>query len=205
MAALRRYANLLITMLLGGLWHGAAWTFVLWGGLHGVFLVINHAWRALRRRLRLPRVPGGRMIAGAITFVAVVLAWVVFRASTFDVALRLAGAMFTPPAGSLPASFEGLLPSLVVHQPALLWGFTSRSSVLMATLAWYAAGLLVVWGLPNAQQWLSLERRARSAEVAGASAANWQPTRTTAVLVGSVFAIAVLAFKQNSPFLYFQF
>ena len=203
--SLRRYGNLLVTMLLGGLWHGASWTFVLWGGLHGVFLIINHAWRTLRRRLRLPRVPGGTMIAGAITFVAVVLAWVVFRASTFDVALRLTGAMFTPPAGSLPESFEGLLPSLVAHQPALLWGFTSRSSVLMATLAWYAAGLLVVWGLPNAQQWLSLERRARSAEVAGASAASWQPTRTTAVLVGSAFAIAVLAFKQNSPFLYFQF
>ncbi len=47
----RRYANLLVTMLLGGLWHGAAWTFVLWGALHGAFLAINHGWIALRRRL----------------------------------------------------------------------------------------------------------------------------------------------------------
>ena len=45
----RRYANLLIVMILGGLWHGAAWTFVLWGTVHGVLLVINHAWHALRR------------------------------------------------------------------------------------------------------------------------------------------------------------
>src|SRR6185295_4237272 len=42
----RRYLNLMITMLLGGLWHGAGWTFVIWGGLHGLYLVINHAWQA---------------------------------------------------------------------------------------------------------------------------------------------------------------
>jgi len=47
----RRYVNIMITMLLGGLWHGAGWTFVVWGGLHGIYLVVNHAWQALRRRL----------------------------------------------------------------------------------------------------------------------------------------------------------
>src|SRR5205807_252727 len=47
----RRYVNLFITMLLGGLWHGANWTFVLWGGLHGVFLAINHAWRKIDVRM----------------------------------------------------------------------------------------------------------------------------------------------------------
>ena len=41
----------MLTMLLGGLWHGAGWTFVVWGGLHGIYLVINHVWHALRRRL----------------------------------------------------------------------------------------------------------------------------------------------------------
>ena len=51
LGAPRRYANLMITMLLGGLWHGAGWTFVIWGGLHGIFLVINHAWHGLRRAL----------------------------------------------------------------------------------------------------------------------------------------------------------
>ena len=47
----RRYRNLMVTMLLGGLWHGAAWTYVLWGALHGAFLCVNHAWRALTHRL----------------------------------------------------------------------------------------------------------------------------------------------------------
>ena len=47
----RQYANILIVMLIGGLWHGAAWTFVLWGGLHGLFIVVNHIWRACRKTL----------------------------------------------------------------------------------------------------------------------------------------------------------
>ena len=49
----RRYVNLIVTMLLGGLWHGAGWTFVLWGALHGVYLVVNHLWREAKARLGL--------------------------------------------------------------------------------------------------------------------------------------------------------
>ena len=47
----RRYVNLMLTMLLGGLWHGASWTFVIWGGLHGAYLVVNHGWQWLREKL----------------------------------------------------------------------------------------------------------------------------------------------------------
>ena len=47
----RRYVNLMLTMLLGGLWHGASWTFVIWGGLHGAYLVVNHGWQCLREKL----------------------------------------------------------------------------------------------------------------------------------------------------------
>jgi alginate O-acetyltransferase complex protein AlgI len=73
----RRYANLLITMLLGGLWHGASWTFVIWGGLHGAYLTINHLWR--RAGLQLPA-----PIAWAITFGAVMIGWVFFRAPSLQ-------------------------------------------------------------------------------------------------------------------------
>src|SRR6185312_2728715 len=61
----RRYLNLMATMLLGGLWHGAAWTFVAWGALHGAYLIANHAWLALRQRLALP--PGGSGALGRVT------------------------------------------------------------------------------------------------------------------------------------------
>jgi alginate O-acetyltransferase complex protein AlgI len=50
----RRYLNLMIAMLLGGLWHGAAWTFVIWGGVHGAMLALNHGWHYLRRKVGLP-------------------------------------------------------------------------------------------------------------------------------------------------------
>jgi alginate O-acetyltransferase complex protein AlgI len=72
----RRYANLMITMLLGGLWHGAAWTFVIWGGLHGLYLMINHGWATLGRPSSHPF---ARLMASAMTFVAVVVGWVFFR------------------------------------------------------------------------------------------------------------------------------
>jgi D-alanyl-lipoteichoic acid acyltransferase DltB (MBOAT superfamily) len=49
----RRYVNLLATMLIGGLWHGAGWTFIAWGALHGIYLVINHAWNAIKQVLAI--------------------------------------------------------------------------------------------------------------------------------------------------------
>src|SRR6185436_15296450 len=92
----RRYANLLATMVLGGLWHGAAWTFVAWGALHGFYLAVNHAWRSLRARQgqdpeRSTR--GGRAAACALTFVAVVVGWVVFRADSLTTAGAILHAM----------------------------------------------------------------------------------------------------------------
>lgn len=84
----RRYRNLAATMLLGGLWHGASWTFVFWGGLHGAYLAINHAFQASTAGVR--RLPAGRLMAHAcawlLTFAAVVVAWVFFRATSFEAA-----------------------------------------------------------------------------------------------------------------------
>src|ERR1700761_3796030 len=74
-----RYVNLMVTMVLGGLWHGAAWTFVAWGALHGVYLCINHAWNHFSPAP--PRfAPLAKLATGTLTFLAVVVAWVFFRA-----------------------------------------------------------------------------------------------------------------------------
>lgn len=110
-----RYRNIMITMLLGGLWHGAGWTFVLWGGLHGVYLLINHGWRVLARRLTvLMTVP--KMIrtgfSWSLTFFGVMLGWVLFRAESFDAA----GAIYRGMAGvngiSLPSGVLEVVPFL---------------------------------------------------------------------------------------------
>jgi D-alanyl-lipoteichoic acid acyltransferase DltB (MBOAT superfamily) len=73
----RRYRNLMLTMLLGGLWHGAAWNFVIWGGLHGAMLVAEHAVLKQRKPANWP--PGARIIGTIITFNLVCLAWIFFR------------------------------------------------------------------------------------------------------------------------------
>jgi len=79
----RTYVNLMLTMLLGGLWHGASWTFVMWGGLHGAYLAVH---KALLGRAR-PAPHGPRaLLGGLVTFHLVCLAWVFFRAETFGAA-----------------------------------------------------------------------------------------------------------------------
>ncbi|MCX7170534.1 MAG: MBOAT family protein, partial [Proteobacteria bacterium] len=91
---MRRYTNLMATMLVGGLWHGAGWTFVLWGMLHGLYLVINHLWR---ESVAKPRGWGGgqtyRFAAWLLTFLSVVVAWVVFRANDPGTAIRILAGM----------------------------------------------------------------------------------------------------------------
>src|SRR6478609_2772462 len=77
-----RYVNLMITMGLGGLWHGAAWTFVVWGALHGMYLCINHAWNNYGPAVAPRFAPIARMAAVLVTFLSVVAAWVFFRADS---------------------------------------------------------------------------------------------------------------------------
>ena len=89
----RTQVNLMLTMLLGGLWHGAAWNFVVWGGIHGV-------WQAVEREGVLPggQEPEGRRLRlwrGLLTFHVVCLAWVFFRAETFTAAWSLLGRLVT--------------------------------------------------------------------------------------------------------------
>ena len=86
----RTYANLMITMLLGGLWHGARWTFVAWGGLHGLWLVVHRRWSEARGASASTASSVWRQVAGAgwiaLTFSLVSFSWVFFRAPTFATA-----------------------------------------------------------------------------------------------------------------------
>src|SRR5712692_10484129 len=142
----RRYRNLFLTMLLGGLWHGAAWTFVAWGALHGLYLMINHGWRALRRRLGWP--PGrfgplGHVVAVALTFAATLVAWIPFRASSFDAALRiLAGMTGANDGGAAPGGIGRLFD---IAYGAALYGGIDETWAL-------AALALLTFLAPNTQE-----------------------------------------------------
>ena len=98
----RKCCNLLTTMLLGGLWHGAAWTFVVWGGLHGLMLVINNIFKDFLKHINLSSIRdffAYKMVAWLITFVCVSIAWVFFRAETFSSAWEIVSGMFSPSLG----------------------------------------------------------------------------------------------------------
>jgi alginate O-acetyltransferase complex protein AlgI len=111
----RRYANLMATMLLGGLWHGAGWTFVFWGGLHGTYLLVNHLWHALKRRAGRPAEGSGivsRCSGQMLTLLCVIVGWVFFRADSFSTAVSMLHGMAGGNGFVLPSQLIALVPVL---------------------------------------------------------------------------------------------
>jgi alginate O-acetyltransferase complex protein AlgI len=108
-----KHANLLLTMLIGGLWHGANWTFVLWGGLHGLFLIINHLWVDLTKRLGLQFINNRlyTICSWLLTMLCVVLAWVLFRAKDFSSAIAFYKSMFGFNGIALSPRLANIIPS----------------------------------------------------------------------------------------------
>src|SRR3954468_724569 len=92
--AARAMINLIVVMFIGGLWHGAAWTFVVWGLLHGSYLAIERLLKAFVRPPAWIDTFAAQIAIGAVTYFAVLVAWVYFRASDFQTASRLIGGMF---------------------------------------------------------------------------------------------------------------
>ncbi len=218
----RRQVNLLTTMLLGGLWHGAGWTFVVWGGLHGLYLVINNLWHGLRRRLGhdLSRSTFlGRVSARTITFLAVVVAWVFFRAESFDAAERILLGMIGMNGVQLPASYIALFGPLGPILEAQGWRFADTDGfhfggINQVIFLMALAGIAFL--LPNTQEWtgyVAPNQEARRAaeptlvERITALLPRWRPTLVQGSFIGVVLCYCLLAAFAQTPseFLYFQF
>jgi D-alanyl-lipoteichoic acid acyltransferase DltB (MBOAT superfamily) len=207
----RRYVNLMATMLLGGLWHGAGWTFVIWGGLHGLYLVINHAWENLKQRLGLPAGRGWtRALAWTITFLAVVIGWVFFRAESLPAALNMLTAMFgmngivIPGAWMIDAHWR--ISALV---PALGFTVGNAGSHVPDTWGWFWIGalLLAAIRMPNTQRIMSNFRPALDFV---ATSEQPLPMRFRVNTVWALATVVLLAAALTrgeaiSEFLYFQF
>ncbi len=91
---LRTLFNLMFTMFLGGLWHGASWTFVAWGLLHGIYLITEHLLREFVPKMQWVGTMLGRFVLGQLTFIMVSLAWVFFRSADFSSAWNLLRSLF---------------------------------------------------------------------------------------------------------------
>jgi len=216
---LRRYINLMITMLLGGLWHGAGWTFVIWGGLHGIYLVVNHQWHAFRRSLGHDLTKShwwSRGLACLVTFLAVVVAWVFFRAKNMDAAIAILQGMIGRNGFSIPLTIaekfgtpiKSLLSSLGV---ALT---TEGASQMFFTYLWSIALLAIAWFTPNTQEWLEHYNPALDFKVSKATSEpvkrwvkplRWQPNTLWSIGLGIIAGIGLVYLRKATVFLYFQF
>jgi len=198
----RRYVNLMITMLLGGLWHGAGWTFIIWGGLHGLYLTINHVWRSAGRHM-----PRGAALA--VTFFAVVCAWVFFRAENLAVAKAMFVAMFGGHGLVVPSAFGTLLGPLTAHVPGIEFGGMFQHALwpVERCLPLIGFGLLWVFLAPNTQEVFGQFEVALAPtppDLAPRQLA-WRPSWVWGVGLGCVLGIAVFVMSGPSPFLYFRF
>lgn len=189
----RRYVNLLTTMLLGGLWHGAGWTFVIWGGLHGLYLVIHQLWQAARQRLLghdLARSsPAARVLSLVMTFVCVVVAWVFFRASSLDAALRVLTGM---------AGLNGLVPHTTGWHMGQGEAFGGWQQV-----GWITVLLGLVWLCPNSQTLIAGTQNSRILYKLRHERWAWLALGSLAV---PIFLLAAINDSRGaSEFIYFNF
>lgn len=177
-----KYRNLMITMVLAGLWHGAAWTFVIWGAYHGIILVANHILIDRRSEARGPaenETPlSSRALSIAFTFVLVVLGWVFFRAESLSQAVLMFSAMVRPV------------------------GPGAVTAAMLGSPVWWYVALLLAWHA--ARQWVRRSDAPRPALVRlGTYAAL--VVLTLGVIYTTNFTGMQEEGKKPKPFIYFRF
>lgn len=176
----KRMNNIILTMLIGGLWHGAGWTYIIWGGLHGIYLILNHFWR--KTGLSMPS-----LLAWLVTFISVVIAWVFFRANNVHDAFSLLQAMFGFKGIILPISYERSLAFLTrygIHFGEVQFLKAGTIEFLLITLISIVAAFI-----KDSNQYIT----------------EFYPNWKWATIVSLLFVYALLGLTRVSEFLYFQF
>ena len=172
-----RYVNLMITMLLGGLWHGAAWTFVAWGALHGAYLCINHAWNHVAPKMSPSYAPLAHVAGLLLTFIAVVVAWVFFRADSMDTAFYVLSKMASP--------------------ANIAFGKAEMAYALL--IAVYAA---LAWFAPSTQEIMGYDHENRRV---GEKLRGMRLRPLFLYATAAMLAFGILGIQQHSEFIYFRF
>ncbi|MDD4287431.1 MAG: MBOAT family protein [Candidatus Peribacteraceae bacterium] len=191
----RTLLNLFLTMLIGGLWHGAGWTFIVWGAWHGGFLVLHRIWlkTAEYPLLRVAAVPI-RLCAVPLTFLMITVGWVFFRAENIATALTLLKSM----AGLHGVAFS---PEMSLLPSAFAW---KRCLQLLAILS------AIVWFAPTTQAFVKEILPADTPQEKTdpfTLRLRWKPTAFFALCstVMALTAVTTLFLAQEHVFIYFQF
>jgi alginate O-acetyltransferase complex protein AlgI len=180
-----KYRNLIITMLLGGLWHGAGWTFVIWGGLHGIYLAINHFWRFVVAKFKYDLssfLVTKRAFSFIITFMAVLVGWVIFRSDSISTASTILLGM----CGLVNGEYQGLF------------------SLSRATLCVFIL-LFIALFLPNTQQIVGYLNRIEDKATKLDNIIVWSPSLAWCIYTAALLSTSILFLSRESEFLYFQF
>ena len=202
----RRYGNLMFTMLVGGLWHGAGWNFVLWGGLHGSALAANHGWRHFKPVSLLARFPRAirRAVGVGMTLFFVTVAWVFFRATSFQGAIAVLKGMGGVNGVSLPVKYRerwGALGEAIAAQGVEFREMASLRST--GPVAEILVALIFVLTAPNVFQLLAKHRPVLETPQPGRLQL---PFNAWSGLVCAVlFVYCLVSLNKVSEFLYFQF
>lgn len=205
----RKYFNLIITMLLGGIWHGSNWNFLLWGGLHGLYLYVNHSYTYLISNNSIEKkyfyVILISKFSWLITFISVVFSWVLFRAATVDDALNVYSGMLGLKGVVIPESLNKILPNFLENYFNFGQIFL-ESKLLPNTLSLFEATFLIGLSIyivlcgKNSNMVPNIYNDLINKTI--------KKSRTEIIYpltIGIVFSLSLLSLSKNSPFLYFQF
>lgn len=204
-----------LSMFIIGVWHGAGWQFAIFGLIHGAFLTINNAWRAMKVRLGFP-IDSNRAMAVAasvlLTFICVVMALVFFRADNVPAALNLLTGMVGGHGLSLPERMLAL-PGVTGIASALDLPIADLEHFGLSQMVWIAGLLIVVWTMPNSHQIMRHYRTALTAQPKPSwlqttlPMAVWHPTALIGFAIGWLGFFLVIRAISAAPteFLYFQF
>ena len=201
-------------MLLGGLWHGAGWPFVIWGALHGGYLAINHAWRKILVivGLDLDSKPAYKFFSWLTTFTAVVVAWVYFRAPTLEHGNAILLAMIGSNGAEIPSGILSRLGAAAeLLQSIGIETGTGSGTKLVANYVWVLVSGIAALFLPNVAQIFHrhepvLYEHERSFQnYLATPRLNWNTSWFWAIVSAGMFLLGVLTLTQISEFLYFQF
>lgn len=212
----RTRINLMITMLLGGLWHGAGWTFVIWGALHGFYLLANHSWRDRTFLTSMSFPPAlSRGISWLVTFLAVGIAWLFFRAESLDGAMRMLSGIGGINGIVLPDTYHGYLGPLGPAAAAL--GIEFRSALTIpyfegvTQIAELALLLAICLIFPNTTQLVralgsaAMTQTGKFGQSARGAWIEWSPSAPWAIAIGLLGLAAILGISADNKFLYFDF
>jgi D-alanyl-lipoteichoic acid acyltransferase DltB (MBOAT superfamily) len=179
--SIRTYNNLLATFVIGGLWHGAGWTFVFWGFLHGLALSIHRLWQSLG--YKLPKI-----IAWFITFNFVNIAWVFFRAKEWSDAIKVLNGMFDVNGIVLKKSFLTILPFL--DNVGIKFGDTTPNLGDGSQIVnWIIVTFIITMFFKNSMEYQN----------------NFKPNTYFKILFIVIFMSGLMSLSTYSEFLYFNF